>query len=115
MLLEILEEKAGGITTLRLKGRLTLGREVQRLEDHVGQLKKDGADKVVIEMSGVDFVDSAGLGVLTQSYSIFNNGGGKFVLSGITERVGQILKLTRLDTILPLAATEEEARARVGA
>jgi anti-sigma B factor antagonist len=113
MLLEILEEKADGITIVRLKGRLTLGREVQRLEDHVSQLKKDGVDRIIFEMSGVDFVDSAGLGMLTQSYSIFNNGGGKFVLTGITERVSQILKLTRLDTILPIVGSEEQAKAQV--
>ncbi|MBM3811521.1 MAG: STAS domain-containing protein [Acidimicrobiia bacterium] len=110
MLLEIEEEKhASGVTIVRLKGRLTLGREIQRLEDHLRQARDGGTDKVVLDLAGVDFVDSSGLGMLTQSFSTFNNSGGGFCLAAVTTRVEQILKLTRLDTILPSAASVDEA------
>ncbi|MBK5290848.1 MAG: STAS domain-containing protein [Acidobacteriia bacterium] len=114
MLLEINEETTGtGIVLLKLKGRLTLGREVQRLEDHINELKKNGTAKVVFDLGGVDFVDSAGLGMLTQCFANVNNAGGQFYLSSITDRVKQVLKFTRLDTILPIAANTEEACALI--
>ncbi len=114
MLLEISEETTGtGIVLLKLKGRLTLGREVQRLEDHINELKKNGAGKVIFDMAGVDFVDSAGLGMLTQCFANVNNAGGQFFLTSVTDRVKQVLKFTRLDTILPIVLTTEEACALI--
>jgi anti-sigma B factor antagonist len=109
MLLEIKEETISTAVVLRLKGRLTLGREIQRLEDHVAKLKATESLHLIFDMAAVDFVDSAGLGMLTQCFGNVTNSGGKFYLAGITDRVKEVLKFTRLDTILPIVGTVDDA------
>ena len=65
MLLEIAErEIAPDITVVELTGKLALGRESQRIETLVEDLAKARLHTVIFDMRGVDYIDSAGLGML---------------------------------------------------
>lgn len=66
-----------------------------------------GHTQFVIDMDGVDIVDSSGLGVLVRCYRDARSRGGEVALQKVREPVGRILEFTRLDSILrilPLAA-----------
>jgi len=100
---------APDIQLLELDGRLVLGRESQRLEWQVEELVKAQKTKVVVDMSKVPYVDSAGLGVLVGCNSKLKNAGGEMRLAAVEARVLQLLKLAFLDTIFAVDATVADA------
>jgi anti-sigma B factor antagonist len=97
------------ITVLAFKGRITLGRENQRLETMVKDLQRAGVRKLVFDLAQVDYLDSAGLGILTYCYATMKNAGGGFRISGVTGKVLQLMKFTKLDSFLPLFPTVDAA------
>lgn len=96
------------VTVLELKGRITLGRESQRLEDLVKELRSQGVAKVVMDLAGVDYIDSSGLGILTFCLATMKNAGGGLRVASPTARVSYLLQFTQLDKILPI---DEDAAA----
>ena len=111
------EQKTIGpdIQLLELNGRLVLGRESQRLEWQVEELVKAQKTKLILDMSQVPYVDSAGLGVLVGCNSKVKNAGGEMRLAAVEGRVLQLLKLAFLDSIFTLDATVADASKSLGA
>ena len=109
------KEIAPDIQLLELNGRLVLGRESQRLEWQVEELVKAQKTKVLLDMSLVPYVDSAGLGVLVGCNSKLKNAGGEMRLAAVEARVLQLLKLAFLDSIFSVDATVADASKALGA
>ena len=106
---------APDIQLLELNGRLVLGRESQRLEWQVEELVKAQKTKLILDMSQVPYVDSAGLGVLVGCNSKIKNAGGEMRLAGVEARVLQLLTLAFLDKIFTIDATVGDATKALGA
>jgi len=66
----------------------------------------------IIDLAGVPYMDSAGMGLLMNQYVRCQTRGAKLVVSGANSRVMDLFKITKVDMILPLAATIEEAQAQ---
>ena len=115
MLLQI-EEKLirPGVTLVELKGRLALGRESQRVESIADELVKNGHLKVVMDLSGVDYVDSAGIGILALISGRMKEAGGHVAMVVPEGRVLQMLNLTQMNRILSISATVAEALSTFG-
>src|SRR5574341_465972 len=64
------------IVVLGFKGRITLGRESQQIETMVKDLVNQREKKLVFDLSGVDYIDSSGLGVLTYAFKAMQDSGG---------------------------------------
>ena len=115
MLLQIEERQLGGdITLVAMSGKLALGRESQRIETIVEELTKKGTQKVIFDLSRVEYIDSAGIGLLALASGKIKEAGGKLVVVPGTGRVMEMLKLTQMTAILTLAATEAEAQTALG-
>jgi anti-sigma B factor antagonist len=69
------------------------------------------APLTIIDLAGVPYMDSAGMGLLMNQYVRCQTRGTKLVVSGANSRVMDLFKITKVDAILPLAATIEEAQA----
>jgi anti-sigma B factor antagonist len=65
----------------------------------------------IIDLSGVPYMDSAGMGLVMNHYVRCQTKGTKLVVSGANNRILDLFKVTKVDTILPLVATLEEAEA----
>jgi anti-anti-sigma factor len=63
----------------------------------------------IFDLTDVPYVDSAGLGLLVSQFTRCQGRGVRLVLAGVRPRVLQLLQLTRLHNLLPMAATVEEA------
>jgi len=112
--LQIEQKTAGsGITVLELNGRLALGRESQRLEDLVKKLRSEGASRIVLDTAGVDYMDSAGLGILTTCFATLKNAGGALRVAGAAGRPRELLRFTHLDTIIPIDSNVEQAAGKL--
>jgi len=116
MLLEIETERVEpGITVVKLKGKVTLGKEAQGLEAMANQLVKQERMKLVFDLSQVQYMDSTGVGTLAYCCSVARKSGGELRLAAAGGKVLQALKLTRMDTVLPFHPTVEAACVAFGA
>jgi anti-sigma B factor antagonist len=110
MLLEIVERKIGAeITVVALNGKLALGLESQRVEALVEELIERGAKRVIFDLSGVNYIDSAGVGMLALVTGRMKEMGGSGAVVAPEGKVLQLLTRTQMTSIMQVCATVEEA------
>jgi anti-anti-sigma factor len=105
--MEIVREAGatGSTAILRLKGPLTLT-TLFVLQEKLREIP--GAD-TVIDVSEVPYIDSAGLGTVLSHWSHTQRTGHKFAMTGVSPRIGVLLEITKVNTVLPMFQTAEEA------
>ena len=97
-----------GVTVLAPTGRLDVA-GAPALKEAIVELVKDGPPKVVIDMEGVSFVDSTGLGSVIAALKQVRNNQGEMRLAAPNQQARVVLELTTLDRVFPYYATVEEA------
>ncbi len=100
---------SSGATVVTLRGRITLGSDTRQLSETVDELEQGSFTHVVFDLSGVDYVDSAGLGLLTRCAVAARNTGSAFHLAGVSPKVRNLLHVTRLERIMRLFPNVDEA------
>jgi anti-sigma B factor antagonist len=95
-------ERRGPWAVLVLTGELDLavGGELQR--DVIDLLPAEEVHTVAIDLSGVTFIDSTAIGILAMAHKRAGRYGGRLAVLGASERVGRVLQMTGLDTVLDL-------------
>lgn len=110
MLLQIEErELEPDITVLELKGRLALGRESQRVEALAEELIKERRLKTILDLTGVDYIDSAGIGILALVAGRMKSAGGALAVVAPEGKVRQMLTMTQMVRILSVRSTVGDA------
>ena len=105
MILQVdIEKPNPGVAVVRFTGPLTLGTSLHAADAQLQKTIKDGAGKVVLDMAGVPYMDSAGLGALVQASGLARQHGGDLRLCGVSHRVAELIKMTRTDSLLPMDA-----------
>ena len=97
------------VELLVLSGRLTLGESSREFRRVLDAALADGRNRLVLELTGVPYVDSAGLGAIAMASKMALDAGGKLALTGVQERVKQLLDLTRVSSVISSFPTEVEA------
>jgi anti-sigma B factor antagonist len=92
----------------RLSGRLSL----ETVHNFIQTLRPEPAAHLILDMSGVSFLDSAGVGALVQLFVHRRNKGQTFALSGLTKQGNAVMQVAGLTKLLPIHATVEEALAQ---
>ena len=77
------------------------------MRDLVRKLIKDGNKKILLNLRGVDYIDSSGLGELVNAFTIMRSQGGELKLLNLTKRVRALLQITKLLTVFDI--TDDEA------
>ncbi len=103
-----LREKEG-ITIVDQHGRLTVGESATRLRDRIRSLVADGKVNLVLNLEGVDYIDSTGLGTLVICYTGVQKAGGQLKLLHLNRRNIELLVLTKLTTVFELFNDEQDA------
>ena len=96
--MKIREEKINDVEVLKLEGRLDAS-SAKDIKEKVALLTKENRVKLVIDMGGIDFIDSSGLGSLISSLRSVNKLGGDIKISALQDQVRAIFELTRLHRI----------------
>jgi anti-anti-sigma factor len=110
MLIELVQHE--DVWVLRLKGRLVLSSDLERLHVQVDEIRRRDCRKVLADFREVPHIESTTIGFLVSIYtSVTRKGGGRFVLAGPSPRVRQVLDLMRLSTVIPLAPDFESGLA----
>lgn len=97
-----------GIVIFDCAGRLLFGDETAALRDQVKAKIAEGS-RIVLNLADVTYIDSGGLGTLVALYTTAKNAGGTVKLARLTQRVGDLLQLTKLLTVFEVYNSEEEA------
>jgi anti-sigma B factor antagonist len=102
MLIEI--ERQNGICILRIKGSLVAGTDPDYLRIKAAEIKSANCNKVLADLRELLSIGSTGIGFLVGIYtSVTKSPGGRFVLVSPSRRVREVLEITRLSTVIPLA------------
>ncbi len=109
MALKLSRKDDSGVTVIEAHGRIVLGEETNKLREEIKQLLAAGVKKIVINLSGVDFIDSSGLGALVGLYSTANAQGAKIRLASISKRFRELLMITKLLTVFEVYDDEPAA------
>lgn len=107
--MEIAERTAGEITILDVTGKMTLGEGDEILKDKVHSLSLQGRKKIVLNLAGVPYIDSAGLGEIVRTYTTVSREGGSLKLLGLTKRITDLLSITKLLTVFETYDNEADA------
>jgi anti-sigma B factor antagonist len=109
MALEIHQREREGITIVDLKGRITVGPEAGALRQQVSDDIAAGVHNLVLNMAGVDYVDSTGLGALVMSATTLRKSGGNVKLLNLNRRNIELLVMTKLATVFEIFNDEQDA------
>ena len=98
-----------GITVFDAVGRLTLSDSRTQLRDLIHVSAGNGHKKFLLNLAGVDFIDSDGMGELVRCYSFVRQNGGEMKLVHVNKRVQDLLQLTRIITLFEIHNEEQDA------
>lgn len=102
------EGKKAGTRILRLSGPLTL----RNIFDFQAQLRNEEPVAVtILDLSGVPYMDSAGMGLVINYHVHCQNKGVQLIATGVSPRIMELFKMTRVDSVIRIAGTAEEAEA----
>ena len=100
MPLSLATQHAGGIAVITCAGRLVEGSESASLQQEVERLL-DETPFIVLDLAGIEFTDSSGLGLLVRLLNRTRLAGGDLRISAVPPRLKEILRVTRVEKILP--------------
>jgi anti-sigma B factor antagonist len=106
MSLELKIRKAGKVTIVDVSGRVTLGGAATTLSDNLRQLAARGDKEILLNLGGLSTIDSSGLGALVSSCASITGAGGHLKLLNLTDRVKNLLLLTKLYTVFEVFEDE---------
>ena len=107
--MEIAERTVSEVTVLDLKGKMTLGEGDELLKDKINRLLGTGKKRLVLNLEGVPYIDSAGLGEIVRTFTTVSRQGGSLKLLNLTKRIEDLLAITKLLTVFETFDTEAEA------
>ncbi len=107
--LNISERQAGDVTILDLDGKITIGEGSVALRSTVRRLLGDGKNKILLNLGGVGYVDSSGIGELVSSFTAVNKEGGTLKLLNLVQKIQDLLAITKLLTVFDTFDNEGDA------
>ena len=108
MALRVQTQISGDVCILGCEGRIVFGDECAALRERVRSMLS-GTPKIVVNLKGVDYIDSGGLGMLVGLLVSARNRGGELKLASPRKRVTDVLRRTNLDRIFVVYSNNDEA------
>ena len=103
------ERQAGDVTILDMSGKITIGEGSVTLRSAIRRLLEEGKKKILLNLAGVGYVDSSGIGELVSSFTAINKEGGQLKLLNLTQKIRDLLAITKLLTVFDSYDEEETA------
>jgi anti-sigma B factor antagonist len=100
---------ASGARIMKLSGPLT----IQTLFDFQDVARRETTKPVIIDLTAVPYMDSAGLGSIVSAFTTSQRNGHGFAITGLSDRIRTLFQITRVDGLLPVFASLELAEAAV--
>jgi anti-sigma B factor antagonist len=101
--------QVSGVTVVDISGRIELGEESAAVRDLVSKLLSNGHKQILLNLGDVNYIDSSGLGVLVSSFTSARKQGGELKLLNLTDRVTDLMQMTKLYTVFDIRDDEAVA------
>jgi anti-sigma B factor antagonist len=99
----------GDAVVVDVVGRIALADGTAMVRDTVRMLVEQRRQRIVLNLADVDFIDSAGLGELVRMHASVRSHGGQMRIVNPNKHVGDLLRMTKLDKVLEIEASEAAA------
>lgn len=109
MALRIDAREVSHVAILDVRGRIVLGDEIHQLRDAVRGLLAENKKKIILNLADVDYIDSSGVGELVSSFTAVRNAGGELKLLNLSQKVQDVLYVTKLYTVFDIRDDEFHA------
>jgi anti-sigma B factor antagonist len=107
--LNLTERQAGDVTIIDLSGKVTIGEGSVALRTTIRRLLGDGKKKILLNLGGVGYIDSSGIGELVSSFTAVNKEDGTLKLLNLTQKIQDLLAITKLLTVFDVFDSESDA------
>jgi anti-sigma B factor antagonist len=107
--LEVTERQAGDVTILDMNGSVRMGEGAISLRNSIRGLSDGGKKKILLNLGGVKNIDSSGIGELIANYTTVSRDGGQLKLLNLTDKIQNLLVITKLLTVFDSYDNEAEA------
>lgn len=107
--LEVTERQAGDVTILDMNGSVRMGEGAISLRNSIRGLVDGGKKKILLNLGGVKNIDSSGIGELIANYTTVSRDGGQLKLLNLTDKIQNLLVITKLLTVFDSYDNESEA------
>ena len=101
--------EVGDITVIDMDGRITLGEGSALVRDLIRESLAKGRRKILMNLAGISYIDSTGLGELVSGYRLVKSEGGDLKLLNLTKKINDLLQITRLYTVFDIHNQESQA------
>lgn len=105
----IAQRSVGPVTVLDLSGKLVLGDGSGLLKDKINSVMFQGNKQILLNLAGVTYMDSAGLGELIAANTTVTRQGGSIKVANLTKRVNDLLVITKVINVFDAYESEAEA------
>ena len=107
MSVKLTVRQVGDVSVVDAVGRITLGEGSSVFRDTLRDLVTKGNKKLLLNLGGITYIDSSGIGELVSGFTTVTNNGGRLKLLNLAKRVRDLLQITKLYTVFEVF--EEEA------
>ena len=97
--MQIKQSENEKVAVLHLEGKIMGGPDATTLHEKLHELIAGGRLQVVINLAEVDWMNSSGLGILIGGLSALRKNGGDLRLAGVTDKIDEVLRITKLDRV----------------
>jgi len=103
--------EVGDVTVIDMDGRITLGEGSALLRDLIRENLAKGQRNILLNLAGINYIDSSGLGELVSGYRLIKSEGGEVKLLNLNKKVTDLLQITKLYTVFDIHTQEHQALA----
>lgn len=97
--MKLTSREINDVMILEPRGKIMGGPDAAMLHDRLHEFIKENKKRVIIDLSGVDWMNSTGLGILISGLTTMRNNGGDLKLANVTEKIESLLTITKLITV----------------
>jgi len=115
MSLKINVRESGNVVILDLDGRITIGEEAASLRDTIKEYLDSGQKNILLNLAGVSYIDSTGLGQFVGSFATVTSRGGQLKLLNLQKKLQELMQITKLITVFETFTSEFAAIRSFGA
>jgi anti-sigma B factor antagonist len=106
--LSISERQVRGVSIVDLAGKITLGESNRQLHEAIRRLVAENKQNIILNLAKVTVIDSSGLGEIVAGYSTVAANGGSLKLINLSERVTDVMTVTKLYIVFDIYGSEAE-------
>jgi anti-sigma B factor antagonist len=106
MNITIIVRQVGNVAVVDITGNIVFGEESAALHDVVSGLLKKGQKQILLNLGGVNYIDSMGMGSLVGASTSVRKQGGELKLLNLSNKVTDVMQMTRLYTVFDVMIDE---------